>query len=69
MTDFIRHEQLLPDAEIDTIVRDAPLDLVRFQDVAATIPIEERPTMRDWLERFNAGAIRGGTIADRAIAA
>ncbi|TCM32373.1 hypothetical protein [Novosphingobium sp. ST904] len=69
MTDFIRHEQLLPDAEIDTIVRDAPLDLVRFQDVAATIPIEERPTMRDWLERFNAGALPNGSAAVRAVAA
>ena len=26
-----------------------------FQDVAASIPLEERPTMRDWLDRFNAG--------------
>ncbi|TCM28130.1 hypothetical protein EDF59_13039 [Novosphingobium sp. ST904] len=55
MTDFIRHERLLPAGEIDRIARDAPLDLIRFQDVAATIPLEERPTMRDWLDRFNAG--------------
>jgi hypothetical protein len=55
MTDFIRHEQLLPTDEIDRIVRDAPVDLIRFQDVAAMIPIGERPTMRDWLDRFNAG--------------
>jgi hypothetical protein len=55
MTDFIRHEGLLPSPEIDRIARDAPLDLIRFQDVAAGIPLEERPTMRDWLDRFNAG--------------
>ncbi len=56
MTDFIRHEQLLPWDEIDHILAEAPLDLIRFQDVAATIPLEDRPTMRDWIERFNAGA-------------
>lgn len=55
MSDFIRWEGLLPAAEIDAIERDAPLDLIRFQDVAASIPLEERPTMRDWLDRFNAG--------------
>lgn len=55
MTDFIRHELLLPAREIDRIWRDAPLDLIRFQDVAAMVPISERPTMQDWLKRFNAG--------------
>ncbi|WP_332838044.1 hypothetical protein [Sphingomonas sp. MA1305] len=55
MTDFIRHERLLPAVEIDRIARDAPLDLVRFQDVAAAIPVEDRPTMRSWLERFEEG--------------
>lgn len=55
MTDFIRHERLLPAREIDRIWREAPLDLIRFQDVAAMVPISERPTMQDWLERFNAG--------------
>lgn len=55
MTDFIRHESLLPADEIDRIERNAPLDLVRFQDVAAGVPVDERPTMREWLERFNAG--------------
>jgi len=55
MTDFIRHERLLPADEVDRIWHDAPLDLVRFQDVAAGVAIEERPTMRDWLERFNVG--------------
>lgn len=55
MTDFIRRDQLLPAAEVDRIWRDAPADLIRFQDVAAMIPLAERPTMADWLERFNAG--------------
>ncbi|WP_242121184.1 hypothetical protein [Sphingomonas lacusdianchii] len=55
MTDFIRHESLLPADEIDRIERNAPLDLIRFQDVAAGVPVDERPTMREWLERFNAG--------------
>ncbi len=54
MTLFIRHERLLPPDEIDRIVRDAPTELIRFQDVAATIPVGERPTMRDWLDRFDA---------------
>lgn len=55
MTDFIRAEGLLPAREIDRIWRDAPLDLIRFQDVAALVPVGERPTMQNWLERFNAG--------------
>ena len=38
MTDFIRAEALLPADEIDRIEREAPLDLIRFQDVAAEIP-------------------------------
>ena len=56
MTDFIRHEGLLAAAEIDRIAHDAPLDLISFQDVAAAIPVEVRPTMASWLERFHAGA-------------
>lgn len=55
MTDFIRAEGLLPSREIDRIWRDAPRDLIRFQDVAAMVPVGERPTMQSWLERFNAG--------------
>ena len=54
MTDFIRHERLLPAEDIDQIISEAPLDLIRFQDVAASIPVNERPTMRSWIERFNA---------------
>ncbi|QOT74535.1 hypothetical protein H5V43_21940 (plasmid) [Sphingobium fuliginis] len=55
MTDFIRAEELLPEAEIEAIARDAPVDLIRFQDVAALVPLPERPTMEDWLNHFNAG--------------
>ncbi|WP_258048326.1 hypothetical protein [Sphingomonas citri] len=55
MTDFIRAEGLLPSREIDRIWRAAPRDLIRFQDVAAMVPVGERPTMQSWLERFNAG--------------
>lgn len=57
MTDFIRNEGLLPAREVDRIWNTAPTDLIRFQDVAASIPIEERPTMRDWIDRFNAGVV------------
>ncbi len=55
MTDFIRAEALLPGAEIDAIIRDAPADLVRFQDIAAHVPLPDRPAMSDWLTAFNAG--------------
>ncbi|MFB9060506.1 MULTISPECIES: hypothetical protein [Sphingobium] len=58
MTEFIRTRRLLDSAEIDRIIATAPLDLVRFQDVAADIPIEERPTMRQWIDRFNEGIDR-----------
>ncbi|MBP2278405.1 hypothetical protein OVY29_23160 [Sphingopyxis sp. SE2] len=55
ITDFIRAERLLPEAEIDAIRRDAPTELVRFQDAAGLVPMSERPTMEEWLESFNAG--------------
>lgn len=57
MTDFIAAEGLLPRDEIAAIIRDAPADLVRFQDVAAHVPIAERPAMSEWLEAFNAGRL------------
>lgn len=59
ITDFIRAELLLPAAEIDTIVAQAPLDLVRFQDLAASIPLSERPGIASWLDRFNAQFTQG----------
>lgn len=58
MTEFIRAERLLPATDIDAIVAEAPADLIRFQDAAALVPIEERPPLRDWLDRFNAGINR-----------
>jgi hypothetical protein len=57
MTDFIRAEELLPAADIDAIIRDAPADLIRFQDVAAHVPLPERPAMAEWLDTFNAGLL------------
>ena len=57
MTDFIRAEELLPAADIDAIIRDAPADLIRFQDVAGHVPLPERPTMAEWLDMFNAGLL------------
>jgi hypothetical protein len=69
MTLFIRNEQLLPPDEIDRIVRDAPTDLIRFQDVAGQIPIGERPTMTDWLDRFHAAFPQRGRGPAHAIAA
>lgn len=57
MTEFIAAEGLLPRAEIAAIIRDAPADLIRFQDVAAHVPIAERPAMSEWLEAFNAGRL------------
>lgn len=53
MTTFIRDRGLLDGQEIDRIVAEAPLDLVRFQEVAAKVPIEQRPALAAWLDRFN----------------
>lgn len=55
ITDFIRAERLMAEAEIDAIRRDAPTDLIRFQDAASIVPLSERPTMAEWIETFNAG--------------
>jgi len=52
MTDYIRAEGLLPAAEIDDIEANAPLDLIRFRDVAGDIPEALRPTMAQWLAVF-----------------
>ena len=52
ITDFIRAEGLLGADEIAAIIAEAPLDLTRFQDAAALIPVEERPTMEQWLADF-----------------
>ncbi len=57
MTDFIRAEGLLAVAEIEAIIRHAPIDLIRFQDAAALAPVGVRPAMAEWLDAFNAGQI------------
>ena len=54
MTDFIREERLLPFATIAAIIREAPTDLIRFQDAAAHVPLSDRPAMAEWLARFHA---------------
>lgn len=58
MTEFIRAEGLLPANDIDAIIANAPADLIRFQDAAALVPLEERAPLRDWLDRFKAGLDR-----------
>lgn len=56
MTQFIRDEELLDAREVDRIIEQAPADLIAFLDVATNIPLEQRPDMGSWIERFNAGA-------------
>lgn len=55
MTAFIRAEHLLDASDIDAIIASAPADLIGFQESAAGVSIERRPSMRSWLERFNDG--------------
>lgn len=63
MTDFIRDERLLPEAEIDQIVAEAPTALVRFQDAVASVSVDSRPTLATWLERFHEGTISAPATA------
>ena len=49
---------MLEASEIDAIIAGSPVDLVDFQRVAADIPVERRPQMREWIERFNEGVDR-----------
>ena len=58
MTEFIRARRLLSNDEIDAIIAGAPFDLIDFQHAAAAVPIDERPPLRDWIARFNAGVRR-----------
>lgn len=58
MTQFIRQRGLLPSSEIDEIIGGAPIELIDFQRVAADIPLAERPTIREWINRFNEGVDR-----------
>ncbi|WP_318153205.1 hypothetical protein [Sphingopyxis sp. GC21] len=55
MTRFIREQGLLPPREIDRIIAQAPTELLDFLEGAAAVPLHQRPTMRNWLDRFNAG--------------
>ncbi|MBB5712816.1 hypothetical protein [Sphingomonas xinjiangensis] len=41
--------------QIEKIIAQAPTSLIEFQAAAARMPLKNRPTMKDWLERFNAG--------------
>jgi len=63
MTDFIRDERLLPEAEIDQIAAEAPTALVRFQDAVASVSVDSRPTLATWLERFHEGTISAPAAA------
>lgn len=58
MTRFIRDNALLEASEIDAIIAGSPVDLVDFQRVAADIPVDRRPQMREWIDRFNEGVDR-----------
>jgi hypothetical protein len=60
MTEFIRERGLLAPAEIDHIIEHTPLDLIRFQEVAAGMPIEQRPALPVWLDEFSEGVARLG---------
>lgn len=68
MTEFIRVERLLPANEIEHIISNAPPDLIRFQDAAALVPLDEREPLRNWLDRFNAGLDRLNTGNERLVA-
>lgn len=52
MTDFIRAEGLLPGDVIDRIAELVPKHLTSFMEAAAGVPLEDRPTLRDWMEFF-----------------
>lgn len=58
MTRFIRDNALLEASDIDAIVAGSPVALVDFQRVAADIPVDRRPQMREWIDRFNEGVDR-----------
>lgn len=53
MTDYIRDQGLLPTEDIAEIIDLAPMALTRFQEAAADIPIENRPTLAQWLRLFD----------------
>jgi hypothetical protein len=59
MTEYIRSEGLLPSEQIDWIIEHAPKQLIAWQEGAATVPVEERTAVREWLAFFD--AMEGGT--------
>ncbi|WP_260610701.1 hypothetical protein [Sphingomonas sp. IC081] len=58
MTQFIRDEKLLHAHEIDWIAGEANAHLAVFLRRAAALPLEQRPTMRSWIDRFIAHEVR-----------
>lgn len=52
MTAFIRQEGLLPDEAISEIIANAPRDLISFQQRAAQVPLDARPPISQWIDRF-----------------
>ncbi|WP_199556362.1 adenine nucleotide alpha hydrolase family protein [Sandaracinobacteroides hominis] len=54
MTAYIRQQELLKSADIDRIIEMAPKALVRFQDAQASLPVQNRTPLADWLQLFDA---------------
>lgn len=54
MTDFIAANGLLPENEISDIQTTQLLDLERFLDNMAGLPLSDRTPLRCWLEKFDA---------------
>lgn len=53
MTQYIREKSLLPEDEIDLIWNEAPKALIAWQESVADTPIDERPSIREWLGFFD----------------
>ena len=56
ITEFIRTRGLLPPAEIDHIVKTAPIALLDFQAAQAALPVDQRAPMGRWLDDFHRAA-------------
>lgn len=55
MTDLIRQEGLLPAEMIASIIEQAPVDLLAFQDAAARVDLSMRDPIKSWIDRFQEG--------------
>ena len=53
MTQYIREQGLLPEAEIDLIWNEAPKALIKWLENVADIPIEDRPHVNEWVSFFD----------------